>query len=142
MERVNENERFVVKNGIKWLYICVTMIGQVVLSCLNRNSHIFILIDRSIYEKKNRNIWLESRNIVLLVYIQIWTSNDVWWGNMQVSHTLIRVLAIFTKFINKQPMGCNCSTYFKNGFLAPFFCQHFISSDIPSSNVDFKQTIS
>ena len=51
MERVNENERFVVQNGIKWLYICVTMIGQVVLSCLNRNSHIFILIDRSIYEK-------------------------------------------------------------------------------------------
>ena len=52
MERVNENERFVVKNGIKSLYICVTMIGQVVLSCLNRNSHIYILIDRSIYEKK------------------------------------------------------------------------------------------
>ena len=51
MEWVNENERFVVKKGIKWLYICVTMIGQVVLSCLNRNSHIFILIDRSIYEK-------------------------------------------------------------------------------------------
>ena len=51
MDRVNENERFVVKNGIKLLYICVTMIGQVVLSCLNRNSHIFILIDRSIYGK-------------------------------------------------------------------------------------------
>ena len=51
------------------------MIGQVVLSCLNRNSHIYILIDRSIYEK-NRNIWLESRNIVLLVYIQIWNSSD------------------------------------------------------------------
>ena len=51
MDRVNENERFVVKNGIKLLYICVTMIGQVVLSCLNRNSHIYILIDRSIYEK-------------------------------------------------------------------------------------------
>ena len=49
------------------------MIGKVVLSCLNRNSHIFILIDRSIYEK---NIWLESRNIVLLVYIQIWNSSD------------------------------------------------------------------
>ena len=29
----------------------MTTIGQVVLSCLNRNSHIFILIDRSIYEK-------------------------------------------------------------------------------------------
>jgi hypothetical protein len=54
MERVNENERFVVKNGIKLLYICVTMIGQVVLSCLNRNSHIFILIDRSIYEKNQK----------------------------------------------------------------------------------------
>jgi hypothetical protein len=27
--------------------------------------------------KKNRNIWLESRNIVLLVDIQIWNSNDV-----------------------------------------------------------------
>ena len=52
------------------------MIDQVVLSCLNRNSHIFILIDRSIYEKKPRNIWLESRNIVLLVYIQIWNSSD------------------------------------------------------------------
>ena len=52
------------------------MIGQVVLLCLNRKSHIFILIDRSIYEKKNRNIWLESRNIVLLVYIQIWNSSD------------------------------------------------------------------
>ena len=142
MERVNENERFVVKNGIKWIYIYVTMIDQVVLSCLNRNSHIFILIDRSISEKKNINIWLESRNMGLLVDIQIWNSNDVWWGNMQVSHTLIRVLAIFTKFINKQPMGCNCSTYFKNGFLAPFFCQHFISSDIPSSNVDLKQTMS
>ena len=51
MDRVNENERFVVKNGIKLLYIRVTMIGQVVLSCLNRNSHIFILIDRSIYGK-------------------------------------------------------------------------------------------
>jgi hypothetical protein len=37
MERVNENERFVVKNGIKWIYIYVTMIDQVVLSCLNRN---------------------------------------------------------------------------------------------------------
>ena len=54
MERVNENERFVVKIGIKWLYICVTMIGQVVLSCLNRNSHIFILIDQSIYEKNQK----------------------------------------------------------------------------------------
>ena len=54
MERVNENERFVVKNGIKWLYICVTMIGHVVLSCLNRNSHIYILIDRSIYEKTQK----------------------------------------------------------------------------------------
>ena len=30
------------------------MIGQVVLSCLNRNSHIFILIDRSIYEKTQK----------------------------------------------------------------------------------------
>ena len=50
------------------------MIGQVVLSCLNRNSHIFILIDQSM--KKPRNIWLESRNIVLLVYIQIWNSSD------------------------------------------------------------------
>jgi hypothetical protein len=30
------------------------MIGQVVLSCLNRNSHIFIQIDRSIYEKKQK----------------------------------------------------------------------------------------
>jgi hypothetical protein len=29
--QVNENERFVVKNGIKRVYICVTMIGQVVL---------------------------------------------------------------------------------------------------------------
>jgi hypothetical protein len=29
MEGVNENERFVVKNGIKWIYIYVTMIGQV-----------------------------------------------------------------------------------------------------------------
>ena len=45
------------------------MIGQVVLSCLNRNSH-----DQSM--KKPRNIWLESRNIVLLVYIQIWNSSD------------------------------------------------------------------
>jgi hypothetical protein len=27
MEGVNENERFVVKNGIKWIYIYVTMIG-------------------------------------------------------------------------------------------------------------------
>jgi hypothetical protein len=26
--------------------------------------------------KKPRNIWLESRNIVLLVYIQIWNSSD------------------------------------------------------------------
>ena len=52
------------------------MIGQVVLSCLNRNSHIFILIDRSIYGKNPRNICLESRNIVLLVYIQIWNSSD------------------------------------------------------------------
>jgi hypothetical protein len=32
MEQVSENERFVVKNGIKRVYICVTMIGQVVLS--------------------------------------------------------------------------------------------------------------
>ena len=86
MERVNENERFVVKNGIKWIYTYVTMIDQVVLSCLNRNSHIFTLIDRSISEKKNINIWLESRNMGLLVDIQIWNSNDVWWGNMQVSH--------------------------------------------------------
>jgi hypothetical protein len=39
------------KNGIKWIYIYVTMIGQVLLSCLNRNSHIFILIDRLISEK-------------------------------------------------------------------------------------------
>jgi hypothetical protein len=31
-------------------------------------------IDQSM--KKNRNIWLESRNIVLLVYIQIWNSSD------------------------------------------------------------------
>ena len=31
MEQVNKNERFVVKNGIKRVYICVTMIGQVVL---------------------------------------------------------------------------------------------------------------
>jgi hypothetical protein len=31
MEQVNENERFVAKNGIKRVYICVTMIGQVVL---------------------------------------------------------------------------------------------------------------
>ena len=53
------------------------MIGQVVLSCLNRNSHIFILIDRSISGKKPRNIWLESRNMGLLVDIQIWNSNDV-----------------------------------------------------------------
>ena len=51
MDQVNENGRFVVKNGIKGIYIYVTMIGQVVLSCLNRNSHIFILIDRSISEK-------------------------------------------------------------------------------------------
>jgi len=51
MERVNENERFVVNNGIKLVYICVTMIGKVVLSCLNRNSHISMLIDRSISEK-------------------------------------------------------------------------------------------
>jgi hypothetical protein len=41
---------FTVKNGIKLIYICVTMIGQVVLSCLNRNSHIFLLTDR--YKKK------------------------------------------------------------------------------------------
>jgi hypothetical protein len=41
MKRVNENERFAVKNGIKLISICVTMIGQVVLSSLYRNSHIF-----------------------------------------------------------------------------------------------------
>jgi hypothetical protein len=29
--------------------------------------------------------------------------------------------------------------HFKNGFLAPFFGQHFISSGIPSSKVNFKQ---
>ena len=141
MERVNENERFVVKNGIKWLYMCDYDWSSGSFVFKQKQSHFHP--NRSInLWKKTRNIWLESRNIVLLVYIQIWTSNDVWWGNMQVSHTLIRVLAIFTKFINKQPMGCNCSTYFKNGFLAPFFCQHFISSDIPSSNVDLKQTMS
>jgi hypothetical protein len=60
------------------IYIYVTMIGQVVLSCLSRNSHIFILIDRSISgKKKNRNIWLESRNIVLRADIQIWNLSDV-----------------------------------------------------------------
>jgi hypothetical protein len=40
-----------VKNGIKRVYICVTMIGQVVLSFLNRNSHVFMIIDQSISEK-------------------------------------------------------------------------------------------
>jgi hypothetical protein len=50
MERVNENERFVVKNGIKLLYICVTMIGQVVLSCLNRNSQNIDIINKYILE--------------------------------------------------------------------------------------------
>ena len=34
----------------------VTMIGQVVLSCLNRNSHIFILIDRSISGKTQKYV--------------------------------------------------------------------------------------
>ena len=51
MEQVSENERFVVKNGIKRVYICVTMIGQVVLSFLNRNSHVFMIIGQSISEK-------------------------------------------------------------------------------------------
>ena len=52
MAQVNENERFVVKNGIKRVYICVTMIGQVVLSFLNRNRHVFMIIGQSISEKK------------------------------------------------------------------------------------------
>ena len=34
---------------------------QVVLSFLNRNSHVFMIIDQSISGKKPRNIWLESR---------------------------------------------------------------------------------
>ena len=29
------------------------------------------------------------------------------------------------RFINNQPMGCNCSTYFKNKFLVPFFGSTF-----------------
>ena len=41
MKQVNENERFAVKNGIKLISIGATMIGQVVLSSLYRNSHIF-----------------------------------------------------------------------------------------------------
>ena len=41
MKRDNENEWFAVKNGIKLINTCVTMIGQVVLSSLYRNSHIF-----------------------------------------------------------------------------------------------------
>jgi hypothetical protein len=40
-------------------------------------------------------LWLESRNIVLLVYIQIWNSSDEWWGNMQIIHTLIRDSSYF-----------------------------------------------
>jgi len=35
------------------------MIGQVVLSCLNRNSHIFLLTDRSIYENKKEIVGLD-----------------------------------------------------------------------------------
>jgi len=30
MGQVSENERFVVKNGIKTVYICVTMIGSLI----------------------------------------------------------------------------------------------------------------
>ena len=41
MKRDNENEWFAVKNGIKLVSIYVIMIGQVVLSSLYRNSHIF-----------------------------------------------------------------------------------------------------
>ena len=41
------------------------------------------------------------------------------------------ILAIFTKFINNQPMGCNCSTYFKNGFLAPFLGSTFHQQRYP-----------
>ena len=58
------------------------MIGQVVLSCLKGNSHIFKLIDRSISGKKEK-VWLESRfllemsgNIVLPFDIQISNSSD------------------------------------------------------------------
>ena len=43
------------------------MIGQVVLSCLNRNSHIFILIDRSIYEKSTTEI-TQNKHVKVLHY--------------------------------------------------------------------------
>ena len=53
------------------------MIGQVVLSCLSRNSHFHPNRSINLWKKKPRNIWLESRNIVLLVDIQIWNLSDV-----------------------------------------------------------------
>jgi hypothetical protein len=90
----------------------------------------FILIDRSISDNP-RNIWLQSRKIVLIVDIEIWNSNDVWWGNMQVTHPLIRDFNYFPKCINNQPMGCNCSTYFRKGFLAPFVWSTFHQQRYP-----------
>ena len=54
------------------------MIAHVVFSCLNRNSHLGMLIDRSISEENRKRPLLEiSGNIVLPVDIQIWNSSDV-----------------------------------------------------------------
>jgi hypothetical protein len=82
--------------------------------------------------KKTRKSWLESRNIVLLVYIQIWNSNDVWWGNMQIIHILIRVSSYFLPnlLINSQ---CDAIVRFilRMDFLAPLFSSTFHQQRYP-----------
>ena len=40
-------------------------------------------------------------------------------------------ICVTVRFINNQPMGCNCSTYFKNRFLVPFIWSTFHQQRYP-----------
>ena len=52
------------------------------------------------------------------------------------------ILAIFTKFINKQPMGCNCSTWLKSLFQRyPEFQRRFQANDIINTRIHASVTL-
>ena len=78
-----------------------------------------LIVSNKLYRFENTKTWHEVFVEVTSVW-QRFLSEENWWN----LHDCLR-------FINNQPMGCNCSTYFKNRILVPFFWSTFHQQRYP-----------
>ena len=80
------------------------------------------LKSRPIVSNRLLSFW-KHKNMARSIRWSVWRqffSEENWWN-----------LYDCLRFINNQPMGCNCSTYFKNRILVPFFWSTFHQQRYP-----------